>query len=308
MKKFRSNECTRKDFEELIILAQEDGNTTLIKEVMTEDWQEIKVGLKADKEARPIPPKKVLKWMRVAASVAFLIVFGYTVFHWISPDSKEFVTGNGEVQNFELPDGSSVKLNANSKLTWLEKGLLDQDRNVELTGEAFFNIVKNKNSRNELIPFKVHTKDLTINVLGTSFNVSSREKFSEVYLYEGKVELEIGESGVKMMKPGDRIGYDHGEKKIFEKDSESISSSASWVNGVLNFHNRTFGYVLRNLSDIYGKEIRCDDEELIGRRINLGVPYMEWESTRKALEMSMEIEIIQVNNEFLVNSKGSRSK
>lgn len=295
MSKYRNNACTKEEFEELIVISQEEGNQDLFRDFMKEEWVEF-MDLKEQESVKRGNLFKLPILVKVAASLLILISLGFVGYQFFFNQEEIYITGNGEVKNIQLPDGSEVKLNANSELIW--KGNVNRPggRIVELEGEAFFEVAKilvggEETKEERYAPFRVITKDLSIDVLGTSFNVSSRNKNSEVFLNEGSVELLIRDREKQLMKPGEKITYDVESKVVTEEISETMSTSASWVNGVLNFHDETLGQVLENLTDIYGHRLTCKDTTLVQKRINLGVPYMDWDNTRKALEMAMEIEI-----------------
>lgn len=129
------------------------------------------------------------RW-RIASSVAsILIIASVAFFQFFHSSEVLYATGFGEQMEIELPDGTSVTLNANSKLAYNSK----KSRVVQLEGEAFFEVVK-KIETNE--NFQVITPDLAVTVLGTSFNVNARNDQTKVYLEEGIVELKIEEEEI----------------------------------------------------------------------------------------------------------------
>lgn len=304
--KYRENRCTRNEYEELIRLARHSGNESVIKEVMRQDW---------DGQYQELTPEPVIllqprrrKWspgLKIAASLVLLIAAGFVLFQWLSHDQIAYATGNGEVMEITLPDGSVVTLNANSNLTWVSAKSEADDRLVELEGEAFFNVVKEKASANDgkdYRGFQVRTPKMTVHVLGTSFNVAARKENTEVFLEEGSVELQMPDVGneVRRLAPGDKVILDNQTGTVTEKNSEKIATSASWVNGILNYHDKSMGEVLQNLSELFGVEITCEDPVLQNKKINLGVPYMDWENTRRALEMAIEVQFSKEGNQYIV--------
>lgn len=304
--KYRINQCTRKEYEELIQLCQQSGNELVIKEIMRKDWEgeQLEVPL----EPQISPQSQRLRWipfLKVAAAIVLLITAGFLLFQWYLPDAVTYVTGNGVVMEITLPDGSEVTLNANSNLTWVPAEEKENDRIVTLTGEAFFHVVKEKVSnhdRETYRGFQVNTPKMTVHVLGTAFNVSARAENTEVFLEEGSVELEISEQikPVHKMVPGDKVILDNKTEKFIEKKTEQVATSASWITGILNYHDKSMEDVLQNLSELFGVEISCEDPVLKTKKINLGVPYMDWENTRRALEMAIEVEFRKVENHYTV--------
>lgn len=123
--------------------------------------------------------------------------------------TTEYIVPKGSKSTIKLPDGSVVWLNAGSKLVYANN--FDQkDRNVYLTGEAYFSVVSNKEK-----PFKVHTSDLIVRALGTKFNVKAypEEKTITTTLEEGVIDIQIikGSKGTQnkqiKIKPKERLVF-----------------------------------------------------------------------------------------------------
>src|SRR5690606_1158171 len=196
----------------------------------------------------------------IAASL--LLLFGLFFYQTGVPDILKnrdvaYQTGFGERQEIKLDDGSLITLNANSELKWKGDWENKGSRHAYLKGEAFFEVEKRDG-----ISFTVHTGDVAVEVLGTSFNVDSREKKTEVYLDEGKINLKLLDktgnidemtSSEIIMKPGDRVLYNASEKKIEKNEGQTMITAASWKNNVLNFKNMKFSEVLDLLREIYGQ-------------------------------------------------------
>lgn len=97
------------------------------------------------------------------------------------------ITRPGSRTKLILPDGTTVWLNASSKLTYGDD-FLQKERRVQLDGEAFFDVVKNEGK-----PFIINTAVMDVRVLGTSLNVKSypEEKKAEAVLIRGKIEIQV---------------------------------------------------------------------------------------------------------------------
>ena len=116
---------------------------------------------------------------------------------------KEIATKNGVSTKMVLPDGSTVWLNAGSKLDYTKIGSTG-NREVQLTGEAFFDVVKNPER-----PFIIHTSKIDVKVLGTKFNVKAypEDKTVETSLVQGSVEVFVkNRPGEKyLLKPNQKL-------------------------------------------------------------------------------------------------------
>lgn len=116
-------------------------------------------------------------WLGIAASLLLLV----TAFFLFQDQNINLISDNGNSLAHNFPEASEVELNADSKLSYKEKGWV-KNRKVYLEGEGFFNVTKGNS-------FVVETPQGTIEVLGTAFNVKSRPGIFEVECYEGSVKV-----------------------------------------------------------------------------------------------------------------------
>ncbi len=118
-----------------------------------------------DKIIKRTQPKKAIQrkfmWQRMAAAVSIILMAGYFIFSYDSSITVQ--SGVGEIREVNLPDGSSVILNAMSSISY--EGDWKEERKVQLSGKALFNMTKGAT-------FEVITDDYVTTVLGTSFDVS----------------------------------------------------------------------------------------------------------------------------------------
>ncbi|MFY0643450.1 MAG: FecR family protein [Bacteroidia bacterium] len=179
---------------------------------MEESWNDFKAIVKA--------PTKVFgfDWLKVAASILVLAAFSVGIY--LTSDNYTSYTTEEQMLELDLVDRSSVSLNVNSELISL-KGYGERHREVELNGEAHFDIAKSEH------PFVIHVNGGDIEVLGTKFNLFNLKNsdYFAVDLYEGKVVF-IADDGEKQHLSADqRLEFNGKELSIME-----ISSSAlSWV-------------------------------------------------------------------------------
>ncbi len=196
----------------------------------------------------PQPRQKVV-WMQpsfiagVAAAVALLVATIYI----FSDGVTTIQTGFSEQEIVLLPDGSEAKLNASSSLEFQES-TWEKERNLVLSGEAFFEVEKG-------MTFKVETENGAVQVLGTSFNVRSRGDRLEVTCYTGRVEVSAS-SVNKELTPGDIIRIAGGEMIAFRQDS--LATQPSWMDGVVSLRNAPLPEVLNELRYVFGCEITYD--------------------------------------------------
>lgn len=157
------------------------------------------------------------------------------------------IVPRGGEYNLLLADGSSVKMNSESKLSFPEK-FIGKDRRVRLTGEALFNVAKDMEH-----PFIVETKNGEIEVLGTEFNVNAYpdEKFVRTTLVNGKVSF-LGE-GMKntiVITPGEQVTYDKdaGKVKISKVNPEVYTA---WAEGKWIIEGQRLEDIMKQLARWY---------------------------------------------------------
>ena len=159
-------------------------------------------------------------------------------------------TPKGRQFQLVLPDGSKVWLNAASSIRY-PTVFTGNERKVEVTGEAYFEVVKNSTS-----PFRVKINDeAEVEVLGTHFNVNSymNEESINTTLLEGSVSVK-NSSGKLILQPGQQARVAGNEKiKLFaEVDVEKVMA---WKNGVFNFEDATLEEVMRQLERWYDIDV-----------------------------------------------------
>jgi transmembrane sensor len=171
-----------------------------------------------------------------------------------SPGAKAQLTAStprGGTYQIILPDGSKVWLNAASSLKFPSTFARLKNREVELVGEAYFEIFKNKGQ-----PFIVKSKDQEITVLGTHFNVNS-------YAYEDAVKTTLLEGSVQIiplqepkkktiLKPGEQAIVSKQFLKILPVD---VEVATAWKNGNFLFRNEQLESILNRLAYWYDVEI-----------------------------------------------------
>jgi ferric-dicitrate binding protein FerR (iron transport regulator) len=154
----------------------------------------------------------------------------------------------GGEYSLTLADGTKVWLNSESSLKYPVQ-FVGSKRQVELTGEAYFEVAHNASK-----PFFVKAGDAEVKVLGTKFNISSYtdEEYIATTLVEGSVE--VSNLGSKeLLKPGFQAVVKRGEKE-FEVREVDTRLYTSWVNGVFEFKNNSLEEICHQLSRWYDVE------------------------------------------------------
>ncbi|HLY70655.1 MAG TPA: FecR family protein [Puia sp.] len=232
---------------------------------------------------------------------------------------SEISTHNGSKTNVVLPDGTTVKLNAGSKLTY-DKNYGNAIREVNLTGEAFFDVVKNKEK-----PFVIHTKKIDIKVLGTTFNVKSYpDEKTETSLVRGSIEVTFKD------KPSEKIILKPNEKLIVADDKLSLKSAktkstketfdsdvaishlnytrqdstiieTAWVQNKLIFRNETFKQLALGMERWYNVAIRFGDSGIENLRFTGIFENETVQQALGALQLSGKFNYAMKENEIFIS-------
>lgn len=209
-----------------------------------------------------------LLWLKrgIAASVILLVSLGVWQFAYkVTPDRSPFVVEvkSGDKAQLILPDGSAVKLNSASSLVYdfSDSG----KRNVILTGEAFFEVTKDKSK-----PFIVQVGELNIEVLGTSFNVSSygEDSFIETSLLEGSIKLYSKNlPHAYQLNPSEKAIYNTKTKTIQIKSTKNGYETA-WMQDRLVFESEPLERVIDKIERWYGITIDLQCPEIARDKIS----------------------------------------
>ena len=162
-------------------------------------------------------------------------------------------TGRGNQYQLILPDGSRVWLNAASSIIY-PSAFTGTERKVTITGEAYFEIAKNKKA-----PFIVQNKDMQIQVLGTHFNVNTYddEEALKTTLLEGSVKVIKGGEG-RVLRPGQQAILPGNGGTIKVIDDPDIDEVMAWKNGAFKFNDATIESIMRQMARWYDVEVVYD--------------------------------------------------
>ncbi|ULC60274.1 FecR family protein [Flaviramulus sp. BrNp1-15] len=182
-------------------------------------------------------------WFKPLMRVAAILAVCFSLYYYTTTLDTTIKTEYAQKTTIELPDASSVSLNAKSLLVFNKKDW-KKERNVELKGEAFFKVAKGSS-------FNVITKSGTVTVYGTQFNVKHWDNYFEVICYEGLVGVTHNSLETKL-KPGDSFLIIDG--KIIAKEKEN-RSTPSWLNNESTFKSLPYKMVIAEFERQYNVDI-----------------------------------------------------
>jgi ferric-dicitrate binding protein FerR (iron transport regulator) len=171
-------------------------------------------------------------------------------------------TARGQMYPVKLSDGSAVWLNSSSSIRF-PVAFIEQERRVEITGEAYFEV-----AHNDRKPFTVRVNGVDVQVVGTVFNINSYldEGSMKTTLLKGAVKVKQGNQQV-MIKPGEQAEVR--ENKISVKKDVNISKEVAWKNGLFYFRNENLKTIMRQISRWYDVDVvyegKISDEGISGK-------------------------------------------
>ncbi|MBA3986045.1 MAG: FecR family protein [Flavobacteriales bacterium] len=191
---------------------------------------------------KAIPLFNYRPFLKYAALIVLMLV-GY--FYLVTMDVS--VTSQlAEKRTYTLPDKSEVTLNADSKITY-NKNSWDDKRTLTLRGEAFFKVMKGGK-------FDVETSLGTVRVMGTQFNVQTREKHFHVSCYEGLVEVYFQNQSIQLTA-GNSVIIENG-KLIAEQPIST--TKPGWMFDESTFENALLENVIEELERQYGVKVEIN--------------------------------------------------
>ena len=208
--------------------------------------------------------KKATPWILLAGLIP---VFGAELQHYralhrnfpqeiLDLQNYVFITApKGQRKNFALPDGTKVWLNAASMLKY-PRDMKSGERTIEISGEAFFDVVHDASR-----PFKVHAKDVDVEVLGTQFNLRNYpdETICKTSVIDGQVKVEHVDT--LDLRSGEEAVVDISQitgPKLSKRSMVDRESAMDWTNGMIEFQGDDFKTVLLVLSRTFDIDMQLD--------------------------------------------------
>lgn len=264
-------------------------------------WQSVSAKIDDYEKAKPKTGRNFSFYFSRAAAVLIIGFVLYFVFYWNSSSQityEKVVTAETK-KELVLPDGSEVWLNTNTTLEYV-KGFNEETRFVKLSGEAFFEVVKDPGK-----PFVIETNLSRAKVLGTSFNYEaypSREK-TVLTVSSGKVEFsDINKDSAVVLIEKEKAELDAENSRIIKSLNDDRNYQA-WKTGVLVFENETLENIIDDISSHYSKSFKFNNPEIKSTRLTVTFDNKELENVLKILEMTLDVTFSQGKrtDEIIIN-------
>lgn len=266
------------------------------------EWDRLENALDFEEETTQIKERSLFTNVyRYAAAILMIAIAAFSIYYYMNKQDSQQLVAQVQIQEIELSEGSKVTVNSNSTLTYPKK--FDPDkREVELTGEAFFEVSKDPER-----PFIINAGDIRVEVLGTSFNVKAYEN-------QGQIEVTVASGKVAVFpldNPDDRVVLVKGQKAIFYKSSMKIEADvnedinfASWKTKEIIFEDTPMPEVIRIINEIYKSELTLDGDQLKECPVTTTFDNQSLESVLNVLESTLDLTIEQKGDKIEISGEG----
>jgi ferric-dicitrate binding protein FerR (iron transport regulator) len=293
--RYLSNKSSEKDFNDFLDLFLKEEKENELEHRMYLDWQNRpytdiapdltpvlhEIHYEINKTDKYITEKKsIFGYLSKIAAILILPLAFALFYQWRSFSSEGGFTQTVSTPlasrtNFTLPDGSKVWLNAGSTISFSNR-FGKKTRVVRLTGQAYFDVKKGK------VPFSVETKNFSVNVLGTAFDVFAYPgENAEVTLERGKVQIETTTNVTTDLTPGQQATINKSDGQI-EKRSIDSKAFVAWKDNRLTFENEPLEKVVLCLERWFNVTINIEDASIRNLKVNGTI---EYESINEVLDL-----------------------
>ncbi len=221
---------------------------------------------------------------KLAGSLAILLSIGFLGYRYYNEQRQIIFANSSDVaKELTMPDGTKVWLRSESAIIYHQN--YSSNRSVELTGEAFFEVIKDKEH-----PFNVKTKLGKITVLGTTFSVRAYENegFTRTILKEGSVNFTDAEDkNAVILKPGEEATLQKGSENMTVKKVENIDRKLTWQSHNFIFENEPLSQIVSEIGGAFNKKIQILDTNLANQRYTL--KFNRGESLTKILDVLSDV-------------------
>lgn len=319
VRRYLSGEATREEEQRVLayILASDDNGRQFreweaewerrpkASQATEEAWSEVESRMmdsdsRVEETARGGSMRVAWRWARMAAaSVALLVVGALAARYYMAAQPEQYCVSAapmGSKSRVDLPDGTTVWLNAGSSLRYSTR-FGEKGRRVELDGQGYFDVAKLDGKT-----FTVATDGYDVVVRGTKFDVRAYcdEPMVSTTLIEGKVDISREDKPQLTLKPG--------ETAIYNKVSKDLSKCVGcvggngWVNGDIEFDNITFNQLALVLNRTFDVNIHTDSEKIGGMHLSVSLHNNETiDDVVEAIRLLGKVKITRRGRDILVH-------
>ena len=302
VKKDPENKKTFRDLKQTWILSNTEHVDQQIN--INKEWEQLSSTLFGEEEytndlASDTANFNYNKFLKMAAIIVIVLTAGYFLFYLVShPSTEQLVAGNSVVST-TLPDGTEVTLNHNSILKY-PKIFASHIRTVQLQGDAYFNV-----THDLLKPFVIETKNIQIEVLGTSFylNAKAEQPTVDVIVHTGKVAI-ISDNNEKLfLTAGEKGTFNKSNGQLIKEENRD-QNFISWKTRQLIFNNESLGNVVDKLNQTYHSNITIDNPDIYRCMLTATFEEQSLEIILDVLQETFDLIIEKEDGKILITGNG----
>ncbi|WBL24324.1 FecR family protein [Zunongwangia sp. HGR-M22] len=223
-----------------------------------------------------------------AALIIILVTSSVYIFSFLDESNYTNIktAEAGERLRFTLPDSSEVILNSGSKLKYAEN--FENPREVWLEGKGFFEVTKDKKR-----PFLVHTENMVIKVLGTSFEINTNNDQQTVSLATGKVNVLFKHSNDEVnLLPKEQLSWNRNTNEITKRNFNPEKTLA-WKENILLLDNLSLKDALPKIKTFFGVQFIIQDKNLENQRITGAFKDQNLEEFINSMEFITNVKVVK---------------
>lgn len=202
--------------------------------------------------------KNMMRYAAAILIILFVSIFS-AYYYTFNEEEKTFVvySDKGQRSNLILPDGTKVWLNSGSRLEY-NNNYGEEERRIKLTGEAYFEVSKDKRHR-----FLVNAGIMDIEALGTAFNVQAYPDEDEIVttLIEGKIRVNTPDKEVNLT-PNQQVSYLKTTNSTTINKTIKAEFANAWTRGEFSLNKTSLEDIVKELSRMYNIEIKFKSDEI----------------------------------------------
>lgn len=280
-----------------------------------QEWQKLRVrlSLPAAKTAslRPLASrrtasaKKRLIWARFGGLAIAASLLLFWLWHSLplsttrqEPDRQVVATDFGQRARINLPDSTTIILNAHSSLRYPATWHATTPREFELQGEAYFEVAARPAGPQH--GFIVHTEDGDIQAVGTRFVVHERGRGTRVVVEEGGVRVSVAEGAAvgqgnaveTLLRPQQLLEFQKGDS-VLRPQVVNLGLYTTWWREELVLEDTPFEHIIRRLEETYGVNVEVKDQRLLQRTLSGSLENRNLDVITKALAKALRTRVVR---------------
>jgi transmembrane sensor len=238
-------------------------------------------------------------WLKMAAAILALVVSGMVINYFLYKNDVQYNT-TSSILTIQLPDSSTVVLNRSSSLLH-KPSFGEESRIVELDGEAYFNVMADTAR-----PFIIETSKGNVEVVGTSFSISSYDSLEAV-----EVTVESGIVSFHVPDVKQTIRLKAGEKAVYQKSKNELSTTTygdpnefAWGTRRIVFQEATLAEVVTTINKTYNVNMTLETPVSESCVVTVSFENQDLDSVLRVLETTLNITISRNGADITLNSDG----